>query len=181
MTTPKIQKMKETRTLVLTKGRWFWHYSVVLLLLIIPITTTVDVFKYYVTHTFNAVRPIEDIISTGYIWLVPAILLFFIQKTRLKFKVIQLTTTPDIFKQAAEQTAKELKWEFEHKTTNFIIAHREWNWNGSWGEMITIIRDNDRILINSICDPDNRPSVASFGMNKLNIKTFEQELKKHCA
>jgi hypothetical protein len=86
MTQLQIQRMKETETLVLTKGQTFWHYTIVHFLLIIPVLTTIDVFKYYVTHTYTAVRPIEDLISTGYIWIFPAIAFFFIQKRRLKFQ-----------------------------------------------------------------------------------------------
>jgi hypothetical protein len=178
MTGLEIQKMKETETLVMTKGRLFWHYSFILFLLFVPVLTTIDVFKYYVTHTYRAPRPIEDIISTGYIWVMPAIALYFIQKRRLKFKVLNIGIDPDTFKTATEQTARELEWEIQTKTNDLIVAHRHWNWTGSWGEMITIIRDKDRILINSICDPDNRPSVASWGMNKVNIKTFEQYVRK---
>ena len=178
MTNHQIQKMKDTKTLVLTKGRLFWHYSIIPFLLIAPILTTIDVFKYYVTHTYHSARPIEDIISTGYIWLIPAAILYYIQKSRLKFKIIDISVDSKTFKQAAEQTAKELMWAIQHGTNDFIIAHRDWSWAGSWGEMITIIRDKERILINSICDPDNRPSVASYGMNKRNIKIFEREVKR---
>ena len=170
--------MKETETLVLTKGRLFWHYSFILFLLFVPLLTTIDVIKYYVTHTYYAQRPIEDLISTGYIWVISAIAFYFIQKTRLKFKVLNISVDSDTFKTAAEQTAKELEWEIQKKTNDLIVAHRDWYWTGSWGEMITIIRDKDRILINSICDPDNRPSVASWGMNRINIKTFEQYIRR---
>jgi len=38
--------------------------------------------------------------------------------------------------------------------------------------MVTIIRDPDRLLINSICDPDNISSVASYGWNRKNSRTF---------
>jgi hypothetical protein len=180
MTNSHIQEMKKSGILVLTKGRLFWHYSIFFFLLIVPILTTIDIFKYSVTHTYIAVRPIENIILTGYLWLLPAAILFFIQKNRLKFKIIHIAVELETFKQAAEKTAMKLEWKIQHKTNDFIVAHRDWSWTGSWGEMITIIRDKDRLLINSICDPDNRPSIASFGMNKLNIKTYEQEVKKLC-
>ena len=161
----------------MTKGRLFWHYSVVLFLLFVPFLTTIDVFKYYVTHTYTAARPIEDMISTGYIWIIPAIAFYFIQKRRLKFKVINIAVDPGNFKVAVEKTAEELEWKFHNKTNDLVVAQRDWSWTGSWGEMITIIRDKDCILINSICDPDNKPSVTSWGMNRINIKTFEQYLR----
>jgi hypothetical protein len=42
--------------------------------------------------------------------------------------------------------------------------------------MITIIKDKDRLLLNSICDPNKGSSVASFGWNKRNIDTFLKNL-----
>lgn len=172
--------MKDTETLVLTKGQTFWHYAIVLFLLIVPVLTTVDVFKYYVTHTYSAARPIEDLISTGYIWILPAIAFFFIQKRRLNFKTINVPVDKDTFKEAVEQTAKELGWTIEKTTNDTIIAKSRFSWR-SWGEQITIIWCKDKILFNSICDPDNRPSVASFGMNKVNRRTFEQFLSQDAA
>ena len=44
--------------------------------------------------------------------------------------------------------------EIIEKKSNLIVAKSGFSWR-SWGELITIIRDKDRILFNSICDPDN--------------------------
>jgi hypothetical protein len=180
MTHLEIQRIKDTETLVLTKGQTFWHYSIVPFLLIVPLLTTVDVFKYYVTHTYTAVRPIEDLISTGYVWILPAISFFFIQKRRLKFKTIGISVDQDTFKETVEQTAKKMEWKFENVITDTVVAKSDFSWR-SWGEQITIIWCRDKILFNSICDPNNRPSITSFGMNKVNRKTFEQFLRKNAA
>lgn len=180
MTKQQIQRMKDTETLVLTKGQTFWHYAIVPFLLIMPVMTTVDVFKYYVTHTYSGVRPIEDLILTGYIWLLPAIAFFIIQRRRLKFKHINISVDKDAFKDAVEQTAKELEWTIDKATTDIVVAKSGFSWR-SWGEQITIIWHSDKILFNSICDPDNRPSVASWGMNKVNRKTFEQFVRQYAA
>lgn len=180
MTQHQIQRMKETETLELTKGQTFWHYSIVLFLLIMPVLTTVDVFKYYVTHTYSAARPIEDLILTGFIWILPAIAFFIIQRRRLKFKTFNILVDKDIFREAIKQTAKELEWTIEQAASDTFVAKSGFSWR-SWGEQITIIWFSDKILFNSICDPDNRPSVASFGMNRVNRKTFEQFLRQNAA
>lgn len=177
MTASKIQRMKITGRLVLTKGQFFWHYSIILLLLVSPIYTTIVVLKYYVLHTYDGVRTIQEMISAGYIWIIPAIAVYFFQKRRLKFRVITLSVSPKQFRMAVEQTTKELEWKIEEESNNFIIARSGFSYR-SWGELITIIREDDRILFNSICDPDNKPSIASFGMNRLNRKLFEKELMK---
>jgi hypothetical protein len=180
MTEYQIQKMKDTESLVLTKGQTFWHYTIVFFLLIMPVLTTVDVFKYYVTHTYSGARPIEELITTGYIWVLPAIVFYFIQRRRLRFKTINVSIDQDGFKAAVDQTAKRLKWKIENETTDIVVAKSGFSWR-SWGEQITIILCRDKVLFNSICDPDNRPSVASFGMNKLNKKTFEQFVRQNAA
>lgn len=138
--------------------------------------TTVDVFKYYVTDTYQGVRTIREMVTWSYLPLIPAIAFYFLQKRRLKFKVIDVAVDKDTFVNAANETAKDLEWEIVEQKSNLIVAKSGFSWR-SWGELITIIRDNDRILFNSICDPDNKPSVASWGMNKVNYKTFEQHVR----
>ena len=79
-----------------------------------------------------------------------------------------------------EQTAKELEWTIEKETNDIVVAKTGISWR-SWGEQITIIWCKDKIFFNSICDPDNRPSLSSYGMNKLNRKIFEQFLLQNVA
>lgn len=180
MTQVSIQTMKETEILVLTKRQTFWHYCIIPFLLIVPIITTIDAFEYYVTHTYSSARPIKDILLTGYIWIFPAIAFYFIQKNRLKFRTINMSVNKETFKTTVKQTAKKLKWNLKEETSNTIVATSGFSWR-SWGEQITIIWCKDKILFNSICDPDNRPSVASYGMNKVNRKTFEKFLRENAA
>ena len=173
MTQFEIQRMIDTNTLILSRWQIFWHYSIIPFLLIAPAMTTVDVFKYYVTHTYNSTNPID--LEFGYMWVLLAVIFFFIQRHRLRFKIINVSINSDTFHNTVKQTAKELEWDITQMTNSFVIAKSSFSWR-SWGEQITIIHDKDKILFNSICDPDNRPSVASFGMNKINRKTFEKFL-----
>ncbi len=172
--------MKKTKTLVLTKSQLFWHYSIILFLLIPPIITTIDVFKYYVTHTYRGVRTIGEMAAWTYWPIIPAIAFYIIQKRRLKFKVIDLIVDTNTFINVSKETAKELDWKIIKQNSNWIVAKSGFSWR-SWGELITIIKEKDRILFNSICDPDDRPSVVSWGMNKRNFKTFEQFLRPKVA
>jgi len=142
--------------------------------------TMIDVYKYYVTNTYQGVRSIDEMMTWSYLPLIPAVAFYFIQKTRLKFRVIPVAVDSEAFRNAVKETAEQLEWEILEQKTNLIIARSGFTWR-SWGELITIIRDKDRILFNSICDPDNRPSVASWGMNKVNLKTFEQSLRLKAA
>lgn len=176
MTSHSIQRMKETETLVLTKGQLFWHYCILGFFFIPPIMNVFDVITYYVTKTYTGVRTLDEMTKWSYLPLIPAIAFYYIQKRRLKFKVINIAVNTDSFIGAALKTAKDLEWEIVERKSNLIVAKSGFSWK-SWGEHITIIKDKERVLFNSICDPDNRPSIASWGMNKVNYKTFEHHLR----
>jgi hypothetical protein len=178
MTHLDIQNIKKIGTLKLTKGQLFGHYAIVPFLLIIPIMTTYYLIQFYVTKTYTGVRTADELMLTGYPWLIPALLLYFIQKRRLKFTVINISVNKEKFHKAAKLTADKLGWIIQHFSTDSVIAVRLGGFSsGSWGELITIIRDSDKVLINSICDPDNIVSVTSFGWNKKNVSAFKATLE----
>ncbi len=169
----------KTNSLKLTWGRTFAHYAIVPFLLIAPIFTTYSLIQIYLIKNYTGVRTAQELISTGYLWLIPAVLLYFVQKSRLKFREIKISVTPEKFNEAAILTSDKLNWEIQNLTDNYVVAIRKGNFvGGSWGELITIIRNDEKILINSICDPDNIISVASWGWNKKNRKTFEITLEE---
>ena len=85
---------------------------------------------------------------------------------------------PENFKKAVILTSNKLNWEIKNMTNDYAVAVRNGNFlGGSWGELVTIIRKKNIVLINSICDPDNIISVASWGWNKKNIETFKMSLE----
>lgn len=177
MKSEALPKMKKTGTLELSKWQRFWHYSVVLFLLIMPVTMTFIFAKDYFSGSYVQKRYPIELFLFAYVWLIPALSFYFIQRQRLRFRAIYMSVDSDTFDQAVKETAKDLKWRILKKTNTLIVAKSEFSWR-SWGELITIIRENDKILFNSICDPDKKPSVASWGMNRLNRKTFEEYLRK---
>jgi len=182
MTHLDIQNIKETETLKLTRGQLFGHYAIVPVLLIVPIMTTYFLVEIYVTKTYTGDRTADELILTGYPWLIPALLFYFIQKRRLKFTSINISVDKDKFHKAAELTADKLGWTIQHISTDSVIAVRQGGFlSGSWGELITIIRGSNKVLINSICDPDNIVSVASYGWNNKNVRTFKSTLESQQA
>lgn len=180
MDSDQISRMKSTKRIGLSKSQLFWHYSIVPFLLIVPILTTWNLIEYYVLGTYEGVRTPKELLTSGsYLFLIPAFILYFIQRARLRLKEYRIPNTNESFKGALEKTARELGWEVEDNKNEYVRLHRKWNWSASWGELITIIRDGDRILINSICDPDAFfISVVSYGWNKKNVKTFLGNLKE---
>ncbi|MGM1056728.1 MAG: hypothetical protein ACQEWG_12640 [Bacteroidota bacterium] len=169
--------MIRTKTLKLSKENLFWHYSVVPFVLIVPILSVWSLVEFYIFKTYDGVRK-PEFGTFEFICVIAAIFFFFIQSRRLRFKEIDISTDNDGFNLALEKTAKELEWKIDSYSDNFVRAHRDWNWTGSWGEMITIIREKDRLLINSICEPSSFSSVSSWGWNRKNVQTFVSNLKK---
>ena len=57
-------------------------------------------------------------------------------------------------------------------SSNYCCAFHETRTFLNWGESITIIKTERGILINSICDPNAKTALFSFGWNRRNINTF---------
>ena len=76
------------------------------------------------------------------------------------------------------QVATELKWTI-FSTNKRIVEAKTFPsfFSGSWGEQITILFDNKRVLVNSICDIDKQSSVVSMGRNKKNINRLIKEIE----
>lgn len=135
-----------------------------------------SVFEIEVTGTYNGVRSTQEHLTVGLPWLVPAIIFVIVQYRRLNFKRLKVTLTSEEFIFITKQAGGEMNWRLENLTKDYAVAITGFNW-GSWGERVTIIRKENEILINSICDPDNRPSVSSWGQNRKNIKAFKKRIK----
>ena len=177
---PGINKLYSVKTnsLKLTWRQMLAHYAIVPFLLIAPIITTYSLIQIYLTHSYTGVRSAEELIMTGYLWIIPALLFYFIQKKRLKFREIKISVKPESFKEAAVLTGNKLNWEIQNISNDYVVAIRNGNFiGGSRGELITIIRKKEIVLINSICNPDNIISVASWGWNKKNVETFKISLE----
>jgi len=164
--------------LKLTFGQTIEHYFIVLLLLFVPIFITYNLFEIFVTETYDGKRTAGELVTTAIPFFILAIVFVIVQRNRLKLKEIKINYTERQFQEAVEQTIGELKWQIEINSEKVFRAHRPWNWKSSWGEMITIFKEEDRLLINSICDPDGKTSVASWGWNDKNIYVFERNLRK---
>lgn len=172
-----IDIMKQTKRLKLSRWHTLVHFSIVIFLLLVPAFTLFSLFEIQVTETYDGVRASDELISTAWPWIIPAVAFYFIQKRRLRFREVSVDYSDQEFQEAIERIANQHQWQIELNNKQIFRSYRPWNWTGSWGEMITIIKDKDRLLLNSICDPEKKSSVASFGWNKRNIDTFLTNLE----
>lgn len=177
MTNEQIQYSIETGELKL--GNWdkFTHYGIVGFLFIIP---AMIIFFHTKDYFLGISRPFREV----EIWfmIIPSILglLFYrLQKNRLKFKHIETKLTREEIDPIIEKVVNELEWTPYLINEKIIIAKTHPSFfSGSWGEQVTILFDKNRILVNSICDPDKPSSVVSFGRNKKNMDRLIEEIKK---
>jgi hypothetical protein len=177
MTNEQIKYSIQTGDLKL--GTWgkLTHYGIVLICFLIPATI---IFLYLNDHLEGKLRPLQE----GLIWylIIPPILgiLFYrIQKKRLKFKTIDTQLAREQLDLIIEKVANELEWIPIFANEKVIVAKTSPGFfSGSWGEQITILFDDKRILVNSICDPDKQSSLVSMGRNKKNMNRLIEAIKK---
>lgn len=158
----------------------FWgkiiHYGVVGYLLFIM---AMSVFLQ-LTNTVNGpAKPITEGEIWFFITLLPVIFFIYkLQRRRLKFKSVETNLKRKEINDIIREVALELKWTLESVNENYIVAKTHPGFfSGSWGEQITIIFDQNRVLVNSICDPDKRSSVTSMGRNRRNENKLMNEIK----
>ncbi len=76
---------------------------------------------------------------------------------------------------------KNLNWYIKKNQPYFLEAFREGRLAVKWGrDMISILIDNERILINSICNLDifKNQALFTFGRLKRNINEFANDIQK---
>lgn len=168
--------VKKTKRLKLTFNQTLTHYGIVLFLLFIVSLTGKSLIEIYLTNTYTGVRTAAELIKASLPFLILAVFFAFVQYRQLYFKEYKITYTDEQFKEAIERTVKDLEWRIDRDNKAFLKAYRRSNWTGSWGEMVTIIKEKDQLLINSICNPDSFSSIASYGWNRKNVKTFLNNL-----
>jgi hypothetical protein len=175
MTDEQYQKSVDTEELQLDFCGKFSHFGIVGFCLMMPII----VFSYYI---IGAIQGDIDPFNTAdfLIIFIPTLvgcLFYYLQKSRLKFKVITTSLTRFELLAIVNQVGKQLEWQISHPGHNVVFAQTHPSFfSRSCGEQITILFYGDDVFINSVCDL-SRSSVVSFGRNRKNIDTFIQGIK----
>lgn len=177
MTKEKVKYGLENRELKLSFWEKVQHYGIVGFCFIMPVTFA---FKHLKDYFENSPKPIKS----GEIWflIIPTllgILFFYLQKSRLKFKEVNTNLNKSQLKKIINKVAEELEWHIYVSNSKVIIAKTHPGFlSGSWGEQITILFDYKKILVNSVCDLDEKSSIVSMGRNRQNENKLIEEIKK---
>jgi hypothetical protein len=168
MTRDLIKKSLETGELHLTFSQKEGHFGIAFYLLIIPAFFLFISINDTNSSNFEERKdeiPIIAIVSCG-----TSLLIYRHQKKMLRFVTIATKLDRAELTKIIETAGHQLNWKPHFIDDQVFIAKTfPGFWSGSWGEQITILFGNEKILINSICDPDNRGSLFSNGRNKKNI------------
>jgi len=162
----------------------FWekstHYGASFFFLIFPLALLVVFVMGYFEHD----PPTFGLVPLAFIFVPVAlgVLVFFIQKRRLKFKIIQTTLSREQIKAIIHEVALELQWIGNFTSAGVYEARTNPGfWSGSWGEQITILLTGNQVYVNSICDVMRRSSLVSFGRNERNEETIIDRIKSRAA
>ncbi len=177
MTNYQLKDKGRIERVMLSKWQTFWYYTPVLIWLPLPFLFIKNIFNYYVTHTYSGNMSIKALIIGAFIYVMIDLIFFLHLTRRRKFLTININVDQATFAEAVERTAEKLKWTIEEKTSEKTVAKKGMS-KRSWGEHITILWYPDKILFNSICDPDSLMAVTTRGMNKKNRLVFEQILNE---
>lgn len=147
------------------------HFGIVFFCLFMPLT----IFSLHLIDFFQGRR---TSFKEGEFWIVfapsiVALIFYWIQKRRLKFRIVQTDLKRDQLLKIINDVAKELKWKKISSNIKVYKARTDPSFfSGSWGEQITILFYEENVFVNSICDLDKRSSVISWGRNRENEKTL---------
>lgn len=176
MTEIQIDKSIERNELILTSSNKFTHYGIVVRIIIIPLVGLTFCFVDLINGTLKR-------FTSDMFWLIIVssafgLIFYRLQKNRLKFRIVETTLNREELHNIIQQVAKDLKWTIITSKNRIVEAKTFPSFlSGSWGEQITILFDNNRVLVNSICDLEKPSSVVSMGRNKRNLNTLIEKIE----
>lgn len=153
------------------------HYASVLLALF-PFLLSVVSYIEYLIGSYQGLRSIEELFIGTRIFPLIAFVLLLIQYNRLKFTAIETKKSNEKIMEICDEIAKVNSWKVKYRSNNRFVASSNSVLNlGFWGEMITVIITENKIYVNSICDPYKRPNLLSTRKDKLFKKALIKELR----
>lgn len=152
------------------------HYFIVVVLILLGFLPAYDVIIYALNGDEAKAVVFNESLTLSLFWFCAAIAFIYIQRRQLTFRKFIGTATDEELNQAFERTAKLHQWKQKKIKPNFYRAYHEDWFSPMKGEMITVLKINNEIWINSVCDLKSWSSVSSLGWNMHNVKLFFHHL-----
>lgn len=165
----KIEKMIASKRLHLTKKQILFHYFFVLFLPLTVILLTQIIL--FVSETgFEQSQLVKSYVlkfcGLFSVWY------FLRQFFNLRMTEFHIELSKEEFEKRIMDLVPEMNWIIESRGENYMVCTTEFK-PLNWGTLVTIIRTENSVLVNSICDLYNRPSTFSFGQNKRNLQALK--------
>ncbi len=176
MNSTSIKKMDKTKTLLLSRWQLFWHYFLGLIPLCVGIMNLYWLIEILNSENYSGIRTEKEIITSIIVWFSLALLVFIIKKRRLNFKRIDISLNETEFKKKMLEISEAENWNLTNNSQNFAKFYNGSDW--TWGLKMTILRFENYLLINSICDPEMKSCISIFSENERNIKRLKKNLIK---
>lgn len=108
-----------------------------------------------------------------------SLILYFIQRAKLRFQRIPISLSIEESKQLIRDITKEHKWAIRSfKDDTFTIKTNPGFVNHVWGQHITVKLSEGEILVNSIFDTNKGGWLITFGSNTKNTNAIKQAIMK---
>ncbi|MCW4470001.1 hypothetical protein OGH69_13565 [Flavobacterium sp. MFBS3-15] len=167
----KLKKCIDSGRLQLRRGEAIQHYLIVIAL------AGFSILGIYIMFSAKDEDQFERSVIFFIISCLIGLLFLFIQYRRLRFVMIETELSQDEIAEVINKVAMRLNWKQTSKGKNYYTASTPTSFlQGSWGEQITILLNDKKVYINSICDLKKQSSVTAFGRNRKNVITFKREL-----
>jgi len=167
----KLKKCIDSGRLQLSFGESIQHY------LIVIAAGGFSILGIYLVFSAKDEGRYERSVMILIISCLIGILFFFIQYRRLRFVMIETELSQDEVAEVIDKVAITSNWKQTSRSKNYYTASTPASFlTGSWGEQITILLNDKRVYINSICDLKKQASVTAWGRNRKNVITFKREL-----
>ena len=109
-------------------------------------------------------------------FLLMSLLFHLKHKKNISFKCVEVQNVNEAFHKCLEEI-NSLNWEIVVQIPDSrIVAHTKSSWR-SWGELITLCFEENRLLINSRPSPFKKASILTWGKNRSNLKAIETAVK----
>lgn len=160
--------MDKNNRLKLSTWEKLTHYSSVIFLIFLSLMPLIDMSYQIFTGTYTG-RGIMEMFGMAFVFLPFAAVIAFFKYRGLKFSPVNIKYTAEQFDEALQRTALELDWSVDIHTEEVLRATRSFFISG---QMITILKEKDKLWMNSISHVDTRGTFSSFLGNRKNINTF---------
>ena len=172
-----IPKAIATKRVILNQEESNTHYAGVKKIALFPLFLGLMMIGF--AFVGKTIINFSFVLNVFFFFLVFVLVLLYNQWNRLAFKIITTTLPRKEINPIIDEVTQELNWKVNINKKTLVKAYTYPSFfSGSWGEMITIVFDDDQIMINSICNPDAQSSMSAMGRNRKNEQRFLKKIKE---